>query len=187
VRHGQSKANLQSIIVSHPNNGTHVDYALSDLGKRQVLESAEKSHLPSTTVIYSSDFSRAVETAEIVRKVLGAPEIHTTEALRERHFGKWEKTDSANYHKVWASDKTSADHTENGVESVNAVLDRATALVLDLEKRYDNKDILLVSHGDTLQILQTSFQGIASAEHRSLQHLVTAEIRELKLIPLVQA
>src|SRR6202035_2325963 len=42
--------------------------------------------LPGNTVIYSSDFSRAWQTAEIVRAQLGALEIVLAEALRERFF-----------------------------------------------------------------------------------------------------
>ena len=43
------------------------------------------------------------------------------------------------------------------VESVSAVLARATAFIIALEQRYSGRDILLVSHGDTLQILQAGF------------------------------
>jgi broad specificity phosphatase PhoE len=181
MRHGQSKANLQNIIISHPKNGTHEDYALSDLGRKQALESAKKFNLPDDTIIYTSDFSRAVETAEIVQKELKAPEIHITKALRERHFGDWEKTDSVNYHMVWAVDESNADHNEGNVEPVNSVLDRATSLIIELEQKYTNKDILLVSHGDTLQILQTGFQKVPPTMHRSLKHLETAEIRPMSL------
>jgi broad specificity phosphatase PhoE len=181
MRHGQSKANIQNIIISHPQNGVHQDYALSDLGREQALESAKKSILTKNTIIYASDFSRARETAEIVRKELGAPKIHITEALRERHFGDWEKLDSANYHKVWEFDKIDADHNLHNVESVRSVLDRATALIATLERQYSGQDILLVSHGDTLQILQTGFQKLDPTGHRSLTHLETAEIRQMSL------
>lgn len=179
MRHGQSKANVAEIIVSHPEHGTHEDYALSELGRKQAKKSAENCDLSDKTIIYTSDFSRARETAEIMREVLAAPEIHTSENLRERHFGEWEKTESSNYANLWEHDKTSADYRENSVESVNSVLERATRLVLNLEKRYKDKDILLVSHGDTLQILQTGFEKVDPGGHRSLRPLETAEIRQV--------
>jgi len=40
-------------------------------------------------------------------------------------------------------------------------------------------DIILVSHGDTLQILQTYFQGIDPHRHRTLPHLETCTFRLL--------
>jgi probable phosphoglycerate mutase len=61
------------------------------------------------------------------------------------------------------------------------VLDRATALIADLERRYSGRDILLVSHGDTLQILQAGFLRMDPARHRQVPHLETAEIRQLDL------
>lgn len=52
---------------------------------------------------------------------------------------------------------------------------------MDLESAYNDKDILLVSHGDASQVLQTGFQKVDPRQHRSLQHLETAEIRQLTL------
>ena len=40
------------------------DRGLSELGRRQALTAAEGSGLPADTVIWSSDFSRARQTAE---------------------------------------------------------------------------------------------------------------------------
>jgi probable phosphoglycerate mutase len=184
MRHGQSKANLQGIIISHPENGVHEDYALTELGRAQANTSAMNSLLTSQTILYTSDFSRARETAEIVQKILEVPEIHVSEKLRERHFGNYEKTHSANYHEVWKFDRNDPDHMENGVESVHSVLKRATSLILEIEKIYQDKDILLVAHGDTLQILQTGFLKVSPAQHRSLPHLEVAEIRQLNLVDL---
>lgn len=182
MRHGQSKANLQSIVISHPDNGLHEDFALSELGREQAQTAATESLLTDQTVIYSSDFSRALETAQIVQKALGIRKLHTTKKLRERHFGNWEKLDQSNVYKtVWDTDRKNADHTEHDVESVNGVLDRVTSFILELEKKYQGKDILLVSHGDVLQILQTGFQKTNPAKHRDLPHLEVAEIRELIL------
>lgn len=181
MRHGQSKANLQEIIISHPLNGRHDDYALTELGRQQAQVSVGRSPLTKDSIIFSSDFSRAKETAEIVRKALNAQQVQITKLLRERNFGDFENSDHTNYQKVWDFDKVSANHREHNVESINAVLDRTTSLITDLEQRYENKVILLVSHGDTLQILQAGFQKINPTKHRSLQYLETAEIRRMQL------
>ncbi len=181
MRHGESKANVAQIIISAPENGTKEDYALSELGREQAQVSAEKTHLGSDTVIYCSDFSRARETAEIVADVIGAHKPIITTALRERHFGEFEEKSNMHYGDVWAHDAKSPDHTEFGVESVNHNLKRTTAFILGLEEQYADKDILLVSHGDTLQILQTAFERVDAHKHRSLAHLETAEIRKLTL------
>ena len=61
------------------------------------------------------------------------------------------------------------------------MLDRVDRLVADLERRYAGRDILLVSHGDTLQILQAGFLRMNPSPHRRLPELRTAEIRQLRL------
>jgi broad specificity phosphatase PhoE len=181
MRHAQSKANVGGFIVSHIENDRQGDYGLTEHGRQQALAAVQNSGLPGDTVIYSSDFSRASQTAEIVRAYLGAPEVVIAEALRERRFGHWEGSATGNYARVWAADVTDPVHADGNVEPAATVLDRATALVAQLEARHRGRDILLVSHGDTLQILQVAFSGGDPSRHRTLPHLATAEIRELRL------
>jgi probable phosphoglycerate mutase len=132
--------------------------------------------------IYSSDFKRALETAQIVHDKLGCMNaIVLRTELRERFFGDWEQTRHDNYHWVWQRDEKNAAHTEHRVEAALAVMDRVTALILELDRELRDQMILLVAHGDVLQILQTAFHKERAERHRSLPHLHTAEIRELRL------
>jgi broad specificity phosphatase PhoE len=183
MRHAQSKANVGGIIVSRIENDRRGDYGLTEHGRQQAFAAARSCGLPGDTVIYSSDFSRARQTAEIVRAHLGAPEVVIAEALRERCFGQWEGSATGNYARVWAADEADAVHADGNVEAAAAVLDRATALIAQLERRHSGRDILLVSHGDTLQILQTGCSGLDPSQHRRLPQLATAEIRPLRLRP----
>ena len=179
MRHGQSKANVGGIIVSRIESDRRGDYGLSELGRQQALAAARGCGLPADTIICSSDFARARQTAQIVRAQLGAAEVVIAEALRERCFGDWEGTATGNYARVWAADEANPGHANGNVESAAAVLDRATAFVADLDRRYSGRDILLVSHGDTLQILQAGFLQLDPSGHRRLPALETAEIRRL--------
>jgi broad specificity phosphatase PhoE len=181
MRHGQSKANAAGVIVSRIETDRSGDWGLTENGRQQALAAARRGDLPADTVIYSSDFSRARQTAEIVRAHLGAPEVVITENLRERCFGDLEGTSAGNYARVWEADGADAGHPDGGIEPAAAVLDRTTALVADLELRHPGRDILLVSHGDTLQILQAGFLRMDAAGHRQVPQLETAEIRRLHL------
>jgi glucosyl-3-phosphoglycerate phosphatase len=181
MRHAQSKANVGRIIVSCIENDRQGDYGLTEHGRQQAFAAAQSCGLPGDTVIYSSDFSRARQTAKIVRAHLGGPEVVIAEALRERCFGPWEGSATSNYPRVWAADETDAVPADGTVETAAAVLDRATALIVQLERRHSGRDILLVSHGDTLQILQAGFAGADPSQHRTLPPLATAEIRRLRL------
>jgi broad specificity phosphatase PhoE len=181
MRHGQSKANLSGVIVSRIETDASGDYGLTEPGREQVRAAARSCPLRSRSLIFSSDFARAAQTADIMRAHLAAPDVVIASALRERCFGDWEGTPTANYRRVWAADE--AGHADDGVEPVLAVLDRVTAFIVDLEGQHSGRDILLVSHGDTLQVLQAGFARTDPARHRHLPHLETAEIRQLHLAP----
>ena len=60
-------------------------------------------------------------------------------------------------------------------------MQRVTAMVSEYEEKLSGVTLLLVSHGDALQILQTAFSRQDASRHRLQQHLETAEIRRLRL------
>lgn len=181
MRHGQSRANQQELIVSHPQHGKLDIYGLSKQGEQEVLRAATVARLSSRAIIYSSDFSRARQSAEIISDVIGADQPLLTAALRERNFGKWELSSTDHYHRVWQADASFPELVhEDGVETAREVYDRTAALLARLERYHKDEDILLVSHGDTLQIMQTGFVGLPPHHHRQVEHLRTAEIRHLR-------
>jgi broad specificity phosphatase PhoE len=185
MRHGHSVANQQGIIVSHPDNGC-AGFGLSEQGRAQVVASLQQeTRLDADSIILSSDFSRALETAAIVRQNLGCQtRIDTDVRLRERNFGELELGPDTAYQAVWQQDALDPEGNFRAGESANQVMARVTALIVELERRHANATLLLVSHGDALQILQTAFARRDASEHRQLQHLQTAEIRLLSLAQL---
>jgi len=155
-------------------------------------------------VLASSPFSRARETAEIIANVIDAEFPATTASspaallsrivvvpdLRERNFGSFEGQRHSDlvYARVWEQDVRDPSHTLWGVESTQAVQDRATRVIIELEAASRARGglmYLLVSHGDTLKILQTGFQRQSPAAHADpalVQPLRTGEIRALTLV-----
>ena len=184
MRHGKSEANAEGIVVSLPGNGI-LRCGLVDEGRRQVRESVERALdekiLDENTMIFSSPFRRAVETAELAAKMLGTIPVRYVDALRERSFGDLEGSSHDNYPRVWDLDGRNGHHTTFNIESTFQVQDRMTKQVDYLDHAFSDEKILLVSHGDPLQILQTGFARRPSAHHRQLRHLETAEIREMRL------
>lgn len=160
-------------------------FGLSPKGKKQVkisvLKNKKSKLLDSDVIIYSSDFLRAKETAEIAKKILDIKKINFHKKLRERYFGKYDKTSLDNIKIAWAHDEKKPNHRHKGVESPKKVLKRTLAVIDELEKKYSDKKILLVSHGDVLQILHTHFSKKPVSQHRKIPHLETAEVRELKV------
>ncbi|CAI2168343.1 16639_t:CDS:2 [Funneliformis geosporum] len=143
--------------------------------------------------IYSSPFLRTVETANILLKellnngpivdVMVHPEVIVHDDLRERDFGIFElRSDHESYSKVWAIDESITtpsnknEYKEIGVESCEQVRSRMCDVIREIEQQSELlKVVVLVSHGDSLQILQTAFENVEANLHRSLNHIGTAE------------
>jgi probable phosphoglycerate mutase len=102
-----------------------------------------------------------------------------SEKLRERLFGDLEGRADDHYSQVWERDSVDANHESFGVEPASGVLDRAVELIEKLEWQLSGSVILLVAHGDVLQLLQCAFQSRPAAAHRQLDPLKVAEVREL--------
>jgi len=188
VRHGESEANVAHIISSNPEIGIQ-SHGLSSNGRVQVAENTklfiENNPSNSSYIIISSDFRRARETANILALNLNNNKliIQLDKRLRERFFGIYDNTSDENYNIIWKNDEENLiEDLNNQVESVENVRQRTTDLIKELEEKYENQIIFLVSHGDALQILQTAFERMSNAnQQRYLKHLERAEFRPLIL------
>lgn len=193
LRHGRSEANELGIISSDP--GTAIaTHGLTDEGRQQARKAGQEFAASltdgKTVAIFSSDFLRARETASIVHAAVPASQLGSLcaqepvldQRLRERWFGSFDATSTDNYDRVWALDEKATGYEAQGVESVASVAERASLAVRDIDARLGTDRswvVLLVAHGDTLQILQACAAGMDPQRHRSLDHLDTAVLRPL--------
>ena len=148
LRHGRSVGNVAHILVGNPDIGT-VSYGLIGDGRKQSQATAEELRAMNGSdfdnwIIYSSDFLRARETAEIIRWKLGIRAFQLTPKLRERSFGKLEGGSDRRFKEFYHHDRTCANESYMGVESAASIQDRVTSLVRDLELFYSGKNILSV-------------------------------------------
>lgn len=182
LRHGHSVANERGIVASSLEVARH-DFGLTDLGRRQVTATVEQAHhagiLDAQTLIYASPLLRTRQTATLARAVLGAERVRYSARLRERFFGEFDGGQDARYNTIWRLDAEDAQHRQYDVESVTSVLRRTTQLIRALEQRFMERRILLVSHGDTLQILRTAFLRDDPGNHRSAPTIATGELTQL--------
>ena len=180
LRHGESQANVEHRIVSSPTDGVN-SWGLTQRGRDEVRRSVSECSLITRPVrlIVTSDFARARETANIAAELLSSS-IEVSADLRERYFGQWDGQSNTHYAKVWEQDESNADGV-GPVESVLAVARRTTRLVSEVDRDRNDETILLVSHGDPLQILIAAVGGMQPSLHRRLKPLQTAELRPLDL------
>lgn len=185
MRHGESVANVKGLIVSSPENALG-GFGLTNYGSQQVTQAALNTRLDRETIIVSSDYRRALETAEIVKSVIDViSPISIDSRLRERDFGAYELEDHKHYQEVWLHDVNHPDQSKNSVESVLDTVARGLELIASLDQQHKDKSILLVGHGDVLQMLLAHHHNINPRFHRSLSSIGNADIRSLTKLTLL--
>lgn len=184
LRHGESTLNRAGILQSDPEQGEHESLGITPNGQEQVKTSitvaAIAGELSRSTIIFSSPFTRCLQTAQIAKELLKTTNpIYFDNRLRERDFGMLNEQPSSEYRLVEEVDQQINSHDDLGIENATLVQHRTMSLVHELEHKYEGKTFLLVSHGDPLQILQTAFEQKPAQAHRSLPHLHPGELRKL--------
>jgi probable phosphoglycerate mutase len=179
MRHGHSQANAAGLIISHPERGLE-GYGLSPTGQAQLDALITNWAWLVPDRILHSDFLRTTQTAMRIARHFGL-EATPEPCLRERYFGDLDGGNAEGYGKVWARDAQDPDQEVQGVESVTAVANRMGSVIerLELPSQKDRRPaetILLVSHGDPLQILLTALEGRPLSQHRDRPALMPASI-----------
>lgn len=174
MRHGHSQANQQGVIVSSPERGVE-GFGLSEYGEQQLAQLVADWQWAVPNRVVHSDFLRTTQTAARVAAKFGlAPCVD--KRLRERSFGDREGLEDEHYPSIWALDAQDAEHQHHGVEAVSVVAQRMQAVIADWEHQVSGETILLVSHGDPLQILLTALAGKPLTSHREQTPLAPASI-----------
>lgn len=157
VRHGQTNWNILGKTQGHGNSD------LTDKGIEQANELASVITKYPIDHIYSSDLGRAVETAEILGNTLNI-EVNKTQALREMGFGVWEgllqdeiKKDYSDVFDTWRNQPHLVDIP--GGETLHIIKDRVNEFLSELNEKYSDKHILLVTHSVTVRVMLLSFLG----------------------------
>lgn len=149
VRHGESQANLENRFAGQ------IDIPLTKTGRMQAQCTGEFLKNEKIDVFYSSELSRAYETACIVAKHHNLP-VTKVKGLNEINGGQWEnktypeikKAFPENYN-VW---NTTIGLTQcNGGESVEQVQQRVYATIEKIAEENAGKTVFIGFHGMSLR------------------------------------
>lgn len=152
VRHGESQANVDRIFA----NRVDQPAALTEAGRGQARELADRLRDRGITHVYTSPLPRARQTAETVGTALGIP-VATTDALREYDVGEFEGLPYTGEHAwrwdehvgielAWRAGDANARHP--GGESASDIAARFLPFMASLAEHHGDGDRLtLVGHG----------------------------------------
>lgn len=153
VRHGETNINLENKINSLNNDD------LNETGINQAINVGEKLKKIDYDIIICSPLERTKHTANLLN-CKNAP-ILFDERLLERDFGIYTKypIDKIDPNDLW-SINPKQDYKD--AETVDSLLKRVFDFLEDIKNKYNNKNIVLVTHGGTSKAISSYFYGLPS-------------------------
>lgn len=158
MRHGQTIENAKGIIMGQ-HGGT-----LSQKGRHQSAQMATKLKNESIDQIWSSDLARCVETAKFVLKLHPKLKLHTTPALREVNYGKYQGRPSAEIQQYFAQVKVFVTAKMPGGESHLSMFKRTIKFINKLYKQFPDQKILILTHTGPIEAIRASVQKASKDE-----------------------
>jgi broad specificity phosphatase PhoE len=151
ARHGETDDNREPIRVQG-----FRDTPLNETGRRQAAELAERIAGEGIVSLWSSDLSRARETAEIVGSRLGL-KARLDARLREANRGRWEgrrfidiEREEPELYAAWL--RAGEEFRFPDGESLRDQLDRVSAALADI-RATGELPALAVSHGGAIRVM----------------------------------
>lgn len=158
VRHGETAWNAEHRVQGQ------LDVPLNATGLAQARAVAQALAREKFAAIYSSDLSRALQTAEHASAGLGV-KVRIEKELRERHYGIFERLTYAevkarypeDYARFEAHDPEFRFRTGESLRDFSA---RSIAIVSRIASQHPGQDVLVFTHGGVLDKLYRFVTGM---------------------------
>lgn len=185
MRHGEAESNVKNVYSSDIN----AHNPLTKTGIAHVRAAAERLKGTRIDLIIASPFERTKQTAEIVREVLGLPAsvLSFDARIGEVQYGTCDGAKRAEPDTEFRRSPITFTSAPEGGETLSALKRRVGDFLYDIEKKYSNKNILIVSHGGPLWFMQAVARGLTADEtlaRRSELYPKNADIGEIPFVPL---
>ncbi|HEY5221174.1 MAG TPA: class I tRNA ligase family protein [Candidatus Paceibacterota bacterium] len=187
MRHGESENLTRGIVDSGDQH-----CKLTARGKEEVQETATLIKAKKIDMIFASDLDRTKESAEIVAKALGIEKVVFDKRLHEIDLGSLSGKQRDEYRKLFPTQlERFMGKPDDHSESLRDVRTRAWSFLKEMEEAYQGKNILIVSHEDTIWMMAQIANGWServTAEKKSENNnmfMNPAELLalDLKIIP----
>ncbi len=180
MRHAEALSNVKGFISSFP----EIKKApLTKKGKMQARRIAPKLKKMGIDVIFSSPLTRTKETARYISEELGIPVVIARE-IREIDTGVFNGARLSEYQQFFGDDeRTKFVKRPTGGENREDVRRRMITWLRKIERRFQGKTILVISHGDPLWILEGSLLGLnreALLRHKFISYIEKGEVRTVR-------
>lgn len=141
IRHGETEENRNGVFQGQTPGH------LSETGRQQAMNLRKTVASLTFDAVLCSDLQRCLDTASIILDGMNVG-ITTTALLRERDMGNLVGT------------SVKGAHLNPSVESIGSIRERSREFLSLLRKHYDNKSVLVISHGFFIRVLLAEIAGI---------------------------
>ena len=186
MRHGEAQTNAAGKV----SDDDSIPSSLTEAGKGVAKEAATKLH--GVTKIIASPLKRTQETARIVAKELGlnTEDILIDERIREIQFGVLNGKTVSEYHAFFEDGEELMCKRPDGGESWCDVKKRVGEFLYEIEKEYENENILIVTHNSPAFMLSrvvvgdTALDSARAYEDHTSAYVEPGEVKNLSFVPL---
>ena len=182
LRHGHSLRQVKKVASCWPEKSP---CPLTEEGKAEVKMATKELKKKKIDLIFSSDLLRTKESAEMVAKESGA-KIIFDKRLREWNVGIFNGKDSILVWEYLSKKENLLSAKPPKGESLIQIRKRIYSFLKEISQKYQNKNILIVSHELPLTILEWSLKSLSlekileSRRKKKIRVIRTGEIRKIK-------
>ncbi len=162
LRHGTTKYIDELKGIIYPKSADF-SLGLTKKGVEEIKKVAKRLKKLKIDLIFSSDYKRTKETAEIVAKELGI-KVKFDKKLRDVNLGIYRGKKKTELFKAFPDIKDRFYKKPKGGETWLSCRKRMLKFLKQIDKKYKNKKILIVSHGDPLWLLEGALKGLSKEE-----------------------
>lgn len=183
VRHGEAEHNIHNICSSTIDD----PYQLTEKGKKEAKEAALK--IKKADVIYISPFIRTKETAAIIAENIGFDKNNfiLDDRIVDYNFGDFNGKSYLDYLQYDKEYLVTYDIKIPGGESFLDAKKRFGEFLYEIDSKYQNKTIVVVTHGIGIETAPAIIEGAnmdRSYEIISTIEVPTGEVLEFDFVPL---
>jgi broad specificity phosphatase PhoE len=186
LRHGKNihQTEKSDIVYFYPDDNPPCE--LIEEGVEEIKKAGEILKNKKIDLMFCSDVLRTRQTAKIISEIINFDINNIIYDLRLRDinwgvFGGKSKSEAWNFYNKETIKKFETAPPQG--ESWDGCLKRMSQVLEEIERNFNNKNVLIVSHGDPLWLLEGCVRGLskeALAKQREEEGtLSTGEIREL--------
>ena len=176
IRHGQTDWNVKEKCQGR------TDIELNNTGIKQAQNAKEQLKKYKIGLIICSPLKRTRKTAEIINETINS-EIIIDERIIERGYGNLEGKTDEEWKEIIGDNVSIVNYynlnwNKQNIEPIQDICKRVWEVLDEIKEKYNDKNVLLVTHGGTCRAINAYFNGIGEDGHVQSAKIKNCEIIE---------